>query len=88
MRAPPRHGTPSKYVSGCRCDACRKAASEYRKAHRKSKRQDPTISSPDGVIWDRVHAVFEDEDRRRMEMLNRYIAQEDEIEREKARRAA
>lgn len=29
-----RHGTRSKYVSGCRCDACKLAEAEYQKARR------------------------------------------------------
>jgi hypothetical protein len=37
-RAPDRkiasHGTRSKYVGGCRCDACRSAETEYRRNRR------------------------------------------------------
>lgn len=33
-RGTPRHGTPSCYGSGCRCDECKKANSEYLKRWR------------------------------------------------------
>lgn len=34
-----KHGTPSKYVSGCRCKDCTDSASKYNKELRESKRE-------------------------------------------------
>lgn len=35
-----RHGTNSKYTSGCRCDECRAAATAYARERRERKRQE------------------------------------------------
>jgi hypothetical protein len=34
------HGLRSTYVDGCRCDECRKAERDYRRALRKRKSED------------------------------------------------
>lgn len=57
-----RHGTRSAYVSGCRCDDCRRSHARYERARRTARREEAATARAAEPAWladpDRVQGAW------------------------------